>query len=315
MKKIILSTTILFTILTVKAQTVYIPDSVFKAYLVADTAINTNFDTEIQITEADSYTGNIIVSGLMITDLTGIEAFISLSKLYCSHTPITNINLSNNSSITEVYCEHSQVNSLNVSGCTSLTRLDCYDNQISSLIIDNCPSLISLDCCVNQITSIDVSNCPAFNTLFCCSNLLTSLNIKNGNNYNFNVFHAPNNPGLSCVEVDDPAWSTLNWTDKDSIVIFSTDCTNHVDGLTLINDSKIYPNPFKDYFYVSLANDFNISNTDITLLNLLGQKQSVTIHKSESQFRIYGANLDSGPYIVVISGHNGINIRLKIIKE
>ena len=34
-----------------KAQVVYIADSAFKAYLLADTAINTNLDTSIQVSK------------------------------------------------------------------------------------------------------------------------------------------------------------------------------------------------------------------------------------------------------------------------
>ena len=41
-------------------QNVNIPDANFKAYLVGNTAINTNGDTEIQVSEANSYTGYIL---------------------------------------------------------------------------------------------------------------------------------------------------------------------------------------------------------------------------------------------------------------
>src|SRR5690554_1878298 len=57
---------------------VYIPDAIFKNYLLNNEAINTNGDDEIQITEAQSFTGEILVFRMGITDLTGIEAFTSL---------------------------------------------------------------------------------------------------------------------------------------------------------------------------------------------------------------------------------------------
>ena len=45
------------------AQNVTIPDANFKAALVANASINTNMDSEIQITEANSYSGSINLSG------------------------------------------------------------------------------------------------------------------------------------------------------------------------------------------------------------------------------------------------------------
>lgn len=46
----------------VQAQNVYIPDSSFKAALVSNSSINTNGDGEIQVTEAQVFSGIIDVS-------------------------------------------------------------------------------------------------------------------------------------------------------------------------------------------------------------------------------------------------------------
>ena len=62
---------------------VNIPDANFKAYLVGYSAINTNGDTEIQVAEANVFTGMIDCSDLGISDLTGIEAFTALTELRC----------------------------------------------------------------------------------------------------------------------------------------------------------------------------------------------------------------------------------------
>ena len=74
-------------------QNVYIPDTQFKNYLVNNTAINTNGDSEIQVSEASAFTGTIDCTGdacgpwmLFISDLTGIEAFTALTVLDCSFT-------------------------------------------------------------------------------------------------------------------------------------------------------------------------------------------------------------------------------------
>jgi len=45
------------------------------------------------------------------------------------------------------------------------------------------------------------------------------------------LFSSNNNFSLSCIEVDDVAWSTANWTDIDAGVTFSTNCSNACSGI------------------------------------------------------------------------------------
>jgi Leucine-rich repeat (LRR) protein len=72
---------------------VNIPDVNFKAYLVGNAAINTNADTEIQVSEASAYVGTMNCSNLTISDLTGIEAFTQLTYLDCKANSLTAIPL------------------------------------------------------------------------------------------------------------------------------------------------------------------------------------------------------------------------------
>lgn len=77
-----MKTTLLFlTTALVKAQNVNIPDANFKAALIANANINTNNDTEIQLTEATAYTGSISLYNKNIADLTGIEAFTGITLI------------------------------------------------------------------------------------------------------------------------------------------------------------------------------------------------------------------------------------------
>jgi hypothetical protein len=48
-------------------QNVNIPDANFKAYLVGNTAINTNGDTEIQVSEATAFTGTIYCQDVWVS--------------------------------------------------------------------------------------------------------------------------------------------------------------------------------------------------------------------------------------------------------
>ena len=175
MKKLVLSILTLLALCTgVNAQNVNIPDANFKNYLLGHTAINTNSDTEIQVSEASAFTGTINCPNLSIADLTGIEAFTALTQLLCEF---------------------------------------------------------------NSLTSLDVSNNTALTVLFCYNNSLTSLDVANGNNTNMgsSTFNANNNPNLTCIQVDDVAYSTTNWTNIDAASSFNTSCP----GAVLVNSITV----------------------------------------------------------------------------
>uniref|UniRef100_UPI004047EBF7 leucine-rich repeat domain-containing protein n=1 Tax=Flavobacterium sp. TaxID=239 RepID=UPI004047EBF7 len=281
------------------SQNVNIPDANFKNALlqhgvtitgVGISKIDANNDGEIQITEAGAYTGRIDCSNLSISDLTGIEAFTALTKLYCDFNQLTSLNVSQNTalidlrcfnnqltsldvsqntSLTQLHCSSNQLASLNlglnttlnelicfnnqltsldVSQNTSLTQLHCYTNQLTSLDVSQNTSLIRFNCSENQLTSLDVSQSTVLTmlycndnqltsldvsqsttltSLYCYNNQLTSLNVANGNNQNITNqnFRAHNNPNLTCIQVDDVAYSGANWTYKDIMASYSANCS------------------------------------------------------------------------------------------
>ena len=164
-------------------QNVYIPDANFKNYLVNNSAINTNGDSEIQVSEASAFTGTINcssqnISGLTISDLTGIEAFTALTDLRCAYNQLTSLDVSSNTALTFFNCGYNQLTSLNVSSNTALTELYCGENNISSLDVSSNTALTNLNCGYNQLTSLDVFNNTALTLFTCPNNQLTSLDVS-----------------------------------------------------------------------------------------------------------------------------------------
>jgi len=161
------------------APIVTIPDANFKTYLVNNYTINTNYDSEIQVSEATAFTGAIDVYYLGITDLTGVEAFTALTELQCGSNQLTSLDVSANTALTELQCNNTQLTTLDVSGNTALTNLRCENNQLTSL---NLPvttnALTDLRCNNNQLTSLDVSANTALTVLACNFNQLTSLDVS-----------------------------------------------------------------------------------------------------------------------------------------
>jgi Leucine-rich repeat (LRR) protein len=324
-------------------QNVNIPDANFKAYLVGDIAINTNGDNEIQVSEASTFNGTIsltqgpggsFMSGLNITDLTGIEAFVSLTGLICANNPLTSLDVSAcsalswldcswnpltsldvsaNTALTSLYCYGNLLTSLDVSANTALTSLYCYGNFLTSLDVSANTALTSLNCQFNQLNSLDVSTCSALTTLYCYDNQLTSLDVKNINNINMDFFRANNNPNLSCIEVDDVAWSTANWLLIDTTASFSLNCSGA--GILDINESNtlmIYPNPTNGDFTITgleLGEYYNVSSLSLTDMN--GKVVKVLDTKA-TKFSM--ASIKPGVYFLNIISGNKQEV-LKIVKE
>ncbi|WP_418514199.1 T9SS type A sorting domain-containing protein [Corallibacter sp.] len=122
---------------SIHAQNVNIPDFNFKNYLLNNTAINTNSDTEISVAEAQAFTGTISATSLGITDLTGIEAFVNITTLEVYSNILTSLDVSNNTSLTRLHCANNQITTIDVSGIPTLNQIHCQNNQLVELNLAN----------------------------------------------------------------------------------------------------------------------------------------------------------------------------------
>jgi Leucine-rich repeat (LRR) protein len=176
MKTILLINTLIFAV-NINAQIVNIPDNNFKNYLTG-LPLNSNNDGEIQVSEASAFNGAINCGGRNIFNLTGIEAFTSITYLYCGTNPLTSLDVSQNTALTELYCIGNQLTSLDISKNTALTVLECNHNQLISLDVSKNTALTQLNCSHNQLKSLDVSKNTALTDLYCIQNQLTSLDVS-----------------------------------------------------------------------------------------------------------------------------------------
>ncbi|PYE81916.1 putative secreted protein (Por secretion system target) [Winogradskyella epiphytica] len=136
-KLLLFSTYLCLGLFSAMAQNVNIPDANFKSYLLADAAINTNNDSEISVAEAQAFTGTISATGLGITDLTGIEAFINITILEVYSNSLTSLDVSNNTNLTRLHCADNQITQLDVSNIPTLNQVHCQNNQLVELNIAN----------------------------------------------------------------------------------------------------------------------------------------------------------------------------------
>ena len=178
-----------------------------------------------------------------------------LVHLGSANNQLTSLDVSNNTALVQLYCNGNKLTNLDVSHNLALKALLCSQNQLTSLNVTDNTALTFLDCASNKITRLDVSHNTALNELRCGSNQLSSLNVKNGNNKNFTTFSAVNNPNLTCIQVDDAAWSTANWPNKDATATYSDHCSccgADTDGDGVPDSMDDYPNDstraFNNYF-------------------------------------------------------------------
>ena len=220
----------------------YVPDDDFEAHLEANGMGNGIANDDYVNTAAIASQTSLWIQDSSVSDLTGVEAFINLETLVvrrCNLTSldlsantaltmlsfednqITSIDLSSNTELTQIITSNNALGTLDVSNLTKLTIIESINNGLSTLDISNNPLLTALRVGGNQLTSIDISSHTSLIQLSAPNNNLESLNAANGNNSNFNLFDITGNTNLACVLVDDPAYSTTNWTDIDAGVIFS----------------------------------------------------------------------------------------------
>lgn len=288
-----------------EAQTVNIPDANFKAYLLENTYINTNGDSEIQLSEAVAYTGFIQCGGKGIANLTGIESFVNIGGLYCYSNNLTSLDVSKNIKLRELWCHHNQLTNLDVSKNVALTTLWCEGNLLTNLDLSKNTSLRNLDCHYNQLTNLDVSKNKSLATLDCDNNVLTSLNLKNENNTILYSMHSNNNPNLICIQVDNVAYANQSNWKKDAIASYNINCLLSIND---INKKKIniYPNPAKDILNFSEEiSNIKISDFSGKIINQIPNSEK-TINVSK---------LAKGTYIISATTQTGEIIKEKFIKE
>ncbi|MEZ4859009.1 MAG: T9SS type A sorting domain-containing protein [Flavobacteriaceae bacterium] len=240
---------LLFQLVTIGlfSQNITIPDANFKAYLVGNPAININGDTEIQLSEAVEYTGDIICPNLNISSLIGIEEFINIEELNCKNNNLTSLNLSQNTLLTALTAQGNQISNLTLNTVNSqLWFIDVGVNQLTTFQPSNHPLLEILVIHSNQLTVLDVSQNPFLENLRCDSNLLTTLNLDNNpllynllcNNNQLTSLSLTQNPALFNLDCYNNQITTLNVTQNP--LLENLRCNNNpLSGLNVTQNNHL----------------------------------------------------------------------------
>jgi len=229
MKKLLFSL-LLFSAFANAQPIVTIPDANFKNYLLNQTWINTNGDTEIQVSEAEAATF-LEPYSLNITSLQGIEAFVNLDYLIAYSNQLTSVDLSANLKLTNVNLVENNILTLDLSANSLLRNIEISYNPITSLNVSGCTVLRSLWAYNVPIVDLDLSNKPQLNFLALDSvddetGLSGSLNISGCTAFtdlrtfenNLTLINASGCDALTSIDVSSPMLQSVNLTGCRSII-------------------------------------------------------------------------------------------------
>lgn len=236
-------------------------------------------------------------NAIQTLDLTGNAL---LKRLDCSSNPLNQLDLAANNALEYIMCNGNQLSTISLEDCPALVEFRGVNGYYTQLDLSNCPNLKRFDCPFTHLTSLDFSNNPLLEVVYCFSSQLTSLNIANGNNPNLQLLWVSNNQ-LTCIRVDDAAYSTTNWTGNnfafDANVTFDEDC---VAGLSHLEKPAIalYPNP--------AASLVNVSTNEKTTYKLISPNGTVITagEFSVGDNVLHIESLSAGVYLLDCMGLN-----------
>lgn len=189
-------------------------------------------------------------------------------------TSIVSIDITQNTNLKYFGFGNTSIEHLDISKNKLLRSLYCDNNLLKNLDVSSNINLLTLFCRFNKLKFLDVSSNPLLTRVNCEGNELIYLNVNNGNNYNFESMNAPNNPDLTCIQVDDVDYANaqdcINYLQgwcKDETAIYSSFCEL---GLNDFDDESviIYPNPVNDFLFIQCEKPIK----KIKVYNLLGQE-------------------------------------------
>ncbi len=158
--------------------TTYVPDDNFEQALIDLGYDSGALDDNVPTAKISSVV-LLNLANKNIADLTGIESFLKLEKLYLSENKLTALDVRKNTLLKVLHCQNSQLTSLDLTENIALTELAPNFNRLTKLDLSKNTKLIKVFCQSNQLTEINVSNCISLITLICGSNQLTNLNVSN----------------------------------------------------------------------------------------------------------------------------------------
>ncbi|TDP04007.1 T9SS type A sorting domain-containing protein [Flavobacterium sp. 245] len=224
-----------------------IPDVKFEAKLIAlgidkDGVNGVVLTSSISSVKELNLSESINVQTDAIYDLTGIQDFKALEKLYVANNRLSELDLSKNTALYDISCGNNRLSKIDVSKNVLLSNFDFRGNQLTEINLSQNTELTDLFCQENQLTTLDLSKNTKLRYLYAIDNKLTTLNLtKNPNVYYLNCANnqltsldLSNNKSLQYVFCANNQLKTLDLSQ--AAILSQLGCDNNL--LTTIDVSK-----------------------------------------------------------------------------
>ena len=207
----------------------------------------------------------------------------------------------------------------------SLINLGCHGNLLTGLNLTHNVNLRRLYCQNNQLSTLNVSENTVLQVLYAQGNQLTHLDVTGLNV--LTTFNAGNNPGLTCIAVDDPVSAAAQtglydgWI-VDDLMVYANSCgmmaksatPPEIKNIKNKSDEKVgmphsvtvYPNPVSHTLHLVLPSETR--PVKVSVYNMQGEEVATgqTANLSLS-------HLAAGIYMVRIETRNNGLLYRKII--
>ena len=163
--------------LNIFGQYTHIPDDNFE-----QTLINMGYDDVLNdyvLTANINNIDTLYIPSKNISDLTGIEDFISLTHLECQGNNLTDLDFSHNTMLEYIDCQYNNLANINISNNINLSYLNFSQNHITNIYLSNNTNLQRLICYNNSLNNLDISNNTNLTYIDFTQNNLTNINISN----------------------------------------------------------------------------------------------------------------------------------------
>ena len=163
---------------SIYAQFTSIPDINFEKKLIALGIDSGPIDAQVLTANISTLTV-LEVRNSSITNLSGIQDFVSLRTLSCGNNYITSLDITKLTALNSLSIDNNKLTTIDLSKNINLKWLDVQLNSFVSLDVSKNTVLETLRCGMNKITSIDISKNTLLTDFHCSFNPITSLNVTN----------------------------------------------------------------------------------------------------------------------------------------
>jgi Leucine-rich repeat (LRR) protein len=174
----------------------------------------TNIDVSNNVNLRELFMQGNQITSIDITNLPALKEFFAFNNSLATIDITTNVDLET------LDVTNTNLTSLDISNNPLLTRVAASNNNLTSFVLGDNTALSQLFLRNNDLTALNLSGLTGLTSLDVRSNNLSDLNIQNGTNTIITNFQATDNPNLTCITVDDVAYSTANWTTIDAQTSF-----------------------------------------------------------------------------------------------